>query len=104
MKKYLLGLTALALAIGLSAFDKEKKLRSTDPQPYYWYEVQGDVTVSEVLNSGGTIDIGEAMSLVGECDELEGDICLAGFEDDDVPLTTAAPSPSAEEDNLLFKP
>jgi len=83
MKKYLLGLFAIALAIGFSAFTSKaptpttKKHSTTD---YYWYNVNVTQTQTTTLAFNDKINKDAAIS-GGSCNDTNDQpLCLAGFD------------------------
>jgi hypothetical protein len=99
MKKYLLPIVAVILAITLNAFTTKDGAKSTETA-YYWYEIVNDETVSDTPIDPAKKTMSQVSG--GDCQDAQGDICLAGFENL-VEEEEPAPSPSAEEDNLLFR-
>jgi hypothetical protein len=103
MKKFLPGILMVLFAVGLSAFTASTPVKKASLDTYFWYEIENGVTVGDPINSS-EVDQEAAESFINGCDLRDGEICLAGFETDNVPANTAAPSPTTAEDNLLYKP
>jgi hypothetical protein len=82
MKKYLLGIIAVVLAVGFSAFTAIKPIKKTkDPETLYWYAVENGFT------SGGYIAHAQKPTVIlnqGCKDTPLHDICLVGSEDNDL--------------------
>lgn len=78
MKKYLLGLFAVVLAIGFSAFTAPKAVKSnlTDP---FWYKV--DASTFQVLEVVGQTTLALAKSTTG-CDDSSPTLCTYGYDVD----------------------
>jgi hypothetical protein len=101
MKKYLLGIFAIVLAVGFSAFTAPKK--TSDQNPYYWYHVVGGETI------GGPISVEEGkvtkdqalMDNYTTCIDSGADVCLFGSDIIDLDEETSVGSPS-EEARVLF--
>ena len=78
MKKYFLGIIAVALAIGFSAFTAEKKRPSTK-QTTYWFTV----TASRTISSGSSF-VNSELSYAGTSDpggcSGAGKFCNVSFD------------------------
>lgn len=76
MKKYFIGMIAIVVAVGLSAFSLKSSSTTTDDA--YWYKVENNELVEEL---GGTevIISRETAATLGECDEGEVIECALGF-------------------------
>ncbi len=79
MKKYLLGIFAIVLAVGFSAFTTIKSETAARAQAQlYWYQVDEQSQV--ILEDTPLFDHAERASLTHTCAD-EGDLdCLRGFE------------------------
>lgn len=100
MKKYLLGLFAIVLAVGFSAFTAKKATPHKATTTYFWYEIDQDGKVSSAALNPSEVDRAAAKSLSSGCEEDVSEVCLAGFETDDVSIGTSYVDLS---DNLIFK-
>lgn len=84
MKKYLLSVFAVILAVGFSAFTKAPAIKKSSTD-YYWYEVDHSVPGGRVLSNngylyGGAIPQAEAQENE-PCDQGNAIDCLWGFEE-----------------------
>ncbi len=95
MKKNFLGLFAIVLAIGLSAFTTVTKNTKPLGTPYFWYQVSGTNTTSNKLNST-TVDKAAAMSTLTPCDDLQTANCLYGSTNANLPIGSAIGTPAQE--------
>lgn len=88
MKKYLLGLFAVILAIGFSAFTNVHHSKNKTETPYYWYEVNNVLSETDgaTVNPDGK-EIKDDM-LSAPCDDSGSPVCLAGFSSE-VPSGTS---------------
>ncbi|HUC81383.1 MAG TPA: MauE/DoxX family redox-associated membrane protein [Flavisolibacter sp.] len=77
MKKYLLGVFAVILAVSLSAFTTSKPVQKPVGPVLYWYHVSGTQTVGSKINSS-QIDKDGAMSTLTDCDDQATEFCLYG--------------------------
>ena len=87
MKKYLLGLVAVVIAVGLSAFTSEKSIKESDSNltPYYWFLVQPGDGDLQVLNNGNIAEyMGYSVSPPSAGCTGSGFNCVVGFDEDDV--------------------
>ena|SRR5215204_3628009 len=81
MKKYLLGLFAIALAIGFSAFTSvnHKPVKQSTTANLYWYEVSAGQVVGSTFNPTAAEDRTTAISaLYLGCDDSGAEVCLFG--------------------------
>lgn len=78
MKKYLLGLFAVVLAIGFSAFTS-----TTEETTQYlnWYRTDGSV-VTEVLQENIAADKDDIKSSFSTCPDMSGVPCVFGTDQD----------------------
>lgn len=99
MKKYLLGLFAIILAIGFSAFSSEHHSKKKNETPYYWYHVNAaqTQTTGTTVNPDGK-EIKDDMTSE-PCDDSGSDVCLAGFPDIVLPGTSIT---SLTSDELIM--
>lgn len=82
MKKYLLGLFALALAIGFSAFTPGDQNNPTTQDDYFWYAIDGS-QVGQLLDASEyTRADAISFSVVG-CAGTTSDLCAIGLPTDD---------------------
>lgn len=97
MKKYLLGLAAIGVAIFMSSFDFRDKAKPVLPEPVlYWY----DVNPAGQIISGTYIqdERADVVALGGPCVLLTGTVCKRGFENT-VPSNQFS-SPPAQVDDI----
>jgi hypothetical protein len=81
MKKYLLGLFAVVLAIGFSAFTSDDR-KSTTQDAYFWYAIDGS-QVGQLLDASQyTRADAISFSVVG-CSGTTSDLCAIGLPTDD---------------------
>jgi len=75
MRKYLLGLFAVVMAVSLSAFTSARSSdKAVKSAPLYWFEYD------ELAGTGDYIDYGERSEfLVPPCDLEEGKDCHRGY-------------------------
>lgn len=105
MKKSLLGLFALILAVGFSAFSTVKQHSKTLQDPYYWYVV--DAT-GNVADDSGPLNIAprtkdEAVSdMLNGCPNSSGNFCILGSTSSTL-THTAHDQISAGDDNVIRK-
>jgi hypothetical protein len=83
MKKYLLSIFAVLLAVGFSAFTKAPASRKAASTSYYWYAVDYSVPGGRVISNSGFLFGGpqtqpDAQANDG-CDDVEEIHCLRGF-------------------------
>src|SRR5258708_1665681 len=94
MKKHLLGITAVVLAIGFSAFTIEKKPSQVTGKldGLYWYFYNGSQITSQV----GSVSMikGDAITTSGCNDDLNQSVCAYGYTSVQTGLPKAAGSPS----------
>ncbi|MBI3138037.1 MAG: hypothetical protein HYZ15_05600 [Sphingobacteriales bacterium] len=93
MKKYILGLLAVMIAVTISAFTIVKGNNSKKAQSLYWYDTNAAGTqLLSFIDQGEKADI---MVTTGCEDDLNQDFCARGYES---PQTLGtAPVPSDEE-------
>src|SRR5258708_429480 len=101
MKKYLLGLFAVVLAVSFSSFKAQKK--ASDQNPYYWYHVVAGETIGGPISpEAGKVTKDQAlMDNYTTCPDSGADVCLFGSDDGDLDEETPVGSPSAER-RVLF--
>jgi hypothetical protein len=96
MKKNVLGLFAIVLAISLSAFNTIHKEKTTGT-PFYWYQVSGTSTIGSTLNPSAAVDKPTAMSDLTNCDDQATDNCLFGSTNANLPNNTNIGTPDPEQ-------
>jgi hypothetical protein len=85
MKKYVLGMIAVILAISFSAFTTAKKAKATEGS-YYWYPVKpnsSDIDHTALINPTSakyTKSELDGLDLI-PCPEHSGTDCMRGFDD-----------------------
>lgn len=96
MKKYLLSIFAILLAIGFSAFKPVQKPTRTYDQFGYWYHVVGGEIGAPIYEVPGTpVDkYAYAITSANNCDYSGSILCVVGyptqlFENGDVPSDVA---------------
>ena len=77
MKKHFLGIFAVVLALGMSAFTSPATSKKTSGTPLYWYHVSGTQTVGPKINST-LLDEDQAMAQITECNDETEEFCLYG--------------------------
>lgn len=100
MKKYLVGLFAIAIAVVLNAFTMPVKKEVKYSTPYYWYVVEDGQAIGSPLNPTTKEQRTVALGYVTGCDDDSGDECLAGFE---TLQSTPVSIPSNNTENMIFK-
>lgn len=101
MKKYLVGLFAIAIAVVLNAFAIPVKKEIKYSTPYYWYEVNGSgQAIGSPLNPTTKEQRSVALGYVPSCDDDSGDECLAGFE---TLQSTPVAIPTNNGENMIFQ-
>ena len=98
MKKYLLGLVAVVLAIGFSAFTKSTvtKNKRTDGS-YFWYEYDaGADQLGVLVNPNNTVKISKNDAFgYTDCQDETSTDCLRGYDNNDMANESHPPSPLA---------
>ena|SRR5258705_12131833 len=82
MKKYLLGIVAVVLAISFSAFSNAPKAKNAKLTSFYWYDTytSGGNTYTNTLQFSGAMKTeSEAITSSGCPDHVNQPICVAGF-------------------------
>lgn len=100
MKKHLLWLFAIVFAVGLSAFTTLQKSQKVAGTAYYWYQLQGNQTISNKLNST-PVDKAAAMSSLTPCDDQTTINCLFGSTNANLAIGSNIGSPAS--DRLITK-
>jgi hypothetical protein len=107
MKKYLLGLFVLVLAVGFSAFNNAKKSTKATDAAYYWYSINGTVLGSRLGDVGGvptTYTQTAAMNAgLTDCEDNGSVLCIAGHTQSNQ-TGQAIPSETFDGDNYIEKP
>jgi hypothetical protein len=85
MKKYMLGLFAIVMALGLSAFQHSTVKTATTETALYWYPVDqstGAIDHTQLINPSAKMTKSQlrAASLI-PCPEAPGVDCTRGFND-----------------------
>jgi len=112
MKKYLLGIVTVVVAICLSAFNIEKKLgtdaadsNSKSQTAYFWYDLRSDGKIAGgVLN--GTTDIKANVIEGGSnqlttCSDVSLPYCLAGCSSSTLGAGDTPDAPTGSLDNRI---
>lgn len=101
MKKYVVGLFAIAIAIVLNSFTMPVKKEVKYLTPYYWYQVNGSgQAIGSPLNPTTKEDRSVAVGYETGCNLTSGDECLAGFE---TLQSTPVAIPTNNTENMIFK-
>jgi len=85
MKKYVLGLFAVVVAISLSAFTNKSEKKTTKLTDYYWYVVDYSSNPSGEVPAGATPVFGgvkktQAFAQANDgCEDIDQLHCLRGF-------------------------
>jgi hypothetical protein len=106
MKKYLLGLFAIVLAVGFSAFTNTSKVVKPKKasQDYYWYPVSSGLISGPAINSAAFMDKGEATTNNPfGCHDLASEVCLVGETSSTLSVGTTPSAPTPDEDNRIKK-
>lgn len=85
MKKYVAGIFAVLIAIGLSAFSYPSKPKQNNKQDaLYWYTIDGSNNLNVLQNSSGALTKADAMSgiySITNCpDNSAAPLCLVGTD------------------------
>jgi hypothetical protein len=108
MKKYILGLSAIALGIFFSAFSFDSAPGKTvkpdsKPQPLlYWYGINADGSLGSALNSGTQMDKATAFGFTA-CQDVTSTDCVRGYSSTQIVGTDPAPSTSTDVDYHILK-
>lgn len=98
MKKYVVGIFAVVLAIGFSAFTSVPKKAATLETPYFWYHVDANQTDGPVINGGGKITKSQALAMeYTDCPDQGADFCLYGSLSNSVPDNSSLGTPAADQ-------
>lgn len=92
MKKYLLSMVAILLAVGFSAFaiSNHTSNNKAVEDDLYWYRIDGSGNIGSALNSGVLSTKSEVLT-EADCPDVSGDDCARGYED---PQTFGNPAPT----------
>ena len=86
MKKYFLGIFAVALVIGISAFSTVKKVQPKPLTTYYWFQVNSMQGDDNTLDNSQVVFLEAGTSIPqGSCSG-SGHNCRVGFTADQVQL------------------
>lgn len=99
MKKYLLGLIAVILAIGFSAFTSDSHPNQKTGTTYYWYPIVNNQIDGSKLNST-KVDKATAMSSLTTCEDISTSLCIAGSDQSNLGQGDAVPD--SQGDNYVF--
>jgi len=100
MKKYILGIMAIALAFAFSAFTPEAKQKDAKPtqQALYWYFLNGTQIDMPVIDDNTQRQKFQVFSTVG-CEDQADDDCARGYLTKKV-QGTLAPTVSSEDEHI----
>ena len=84
MKKYLLGLLAITMAVGFSAFTNTRPVKESNTTDYFWYELNAakTQTLGLTVNEDPDVAVDEAsqISFYSFCEDgTSRPKCLVGF-------------------------
>jgi hypothetical protein len=96
MKKNIIGILAIIMGLGLSAFTNHKNNKALGT-PYFWYQVSGTVTSGGTLNPDGEVDKTDAMHDLTLCNDLGSNNCLFGSTSDQVTNGTSIGTPASDQ-------
>jgi hypothetical protein len=98
MKKNILPVLAILLAIGLASFKAERKQAPKTTEDYWWYPVDpSDNTISGPrVNPSAQTTKGNMIGVYNDCDNTDTPICLYGSEDPDLEEDSAVPTENPE--------
>ena len=100
MKKYLLGIVAIVLAITFSAFTiKPSFSNNTTQRVLYWYFIDGSGNIGAQVNGGTAATKDEVFDEVN-CFDVSGPDCARGYESTQT-FGLPAPSPSSNDDHIM---
>lgn len=100
MKKYLLGIIAVVMAIGFSAFTTVKKQGNTFFGSYYWYPIANGEISGPKLNAT-TVNKVTAMNTpsITTCEDNDAPLCVAGSSNPNLDLHDDIPA--SQGDNFI---
>jgi hypothetical protein len=94
MKKNILPVLAILLAIGLASFKADRKQAPKTTEDYWWYPV--DATFNTIsgprLNPATQKTKGDMITDYPDCNDTSEPICLYGSEDPDLEEDSAVPT------------
>jgi hypothetical protein len=80
MKRKILGIAAIAIAIAASAFTVPASKASTKFTSYKWFEISGNVGLSAAVPQANATYLGEGTVAPQEdCSNTNGHQCVSGF-------------------------
>lgn len=103
MKKYIVGLLAMVIAISLSAFTGEKKVNPNNSgkvfidYPLWYHTTDGGAKVGDEAYDGPAIP---KTSVPTECDDVDSPVCLVGSDE---PLTFGTTIPADNGSNRILE-
>lgn len=101
MKKVLLPMVALFLAIGFSAFTISNRANNSKAveDELYWYRIDGSGNIGAALNSG-TLATKTEVATEADCPDVTGDDCARGYEDTQT-FGNPAPGVSGDDRHIM---
>lgn len=96
MKKNLLGLFAILLALSLSAFTTIQPNSKKAGTAYFWYQVSGTTISSSKLNPTA-VDKPTAMNSLTDCDDQAAANCLYGSTNPNLAIGSSIGSPAPDQ-------
>jgi hypothetical protein len=94
MKKNILPVLAILLAIGLASFKAERKQAPKTTEDYWWYPV--DASFNKIsgprVNPSTQTTKGNMLGVYNDCDDTADPICLYGSEDPDLAEESSVPT------------
>lgn len=101
MKKFLLPMLAVLLAVGFSAFTQSNhqcKAKAVEDE-LYWYRIDANGKIGSALNSGVLSTKTEVFTEAG-CPDETGDDCARGYEEQQT-FGATAPSVSGNDRHIM---
>lgn len=102
MKKYLLGILAIVLAVGFSAFTA-KEQNGTAYGFWYTVDATGTALVSEIYADAQNPLERFDSEIGAPCNLSDGQLCVVGSATQLTPGVDGVPAPASNEDNYIFK-
>ncbi|TMI68411.1 MAG: hypothetical protein E6H09_22865 [Bacteroidetes bacterium] len=101
MKKNILPVLAILLALGLASFKADHNQAPKTTEDYWWYPVEPTTnTISGPRLNSSTQETKGDMINLQDCHDTDTPICLYGSEDPDVEVESTVPT---ENDNVLIR-
>ncbi len=98
MKKYLLGLFAMVIAIGFSAFTPQKKIvKNSWETPLIWYTIDTDGSLGVAYDGTTEYTKSEVVTLCEDQDDID---CMRGYDTEQFDFVNSAPGVSEEDEHI----